>query len=84
MGFTTSLLNLVYWVGFGLVMTFQTPFVKCEFHCFLDFLTFGVGDHFQVLQVSEGTCTGQILSGWGTTFRSSKCQKGHVPSPVYD
>ena len=38
-----------------------------------------VGDRLQVVKVSEGTRTGKLFSGWGTTSRSSRCQKGHVP-----
>ena len=36
---------------------------------------FGVEDHFQVLKVSEWTCT---FRGWGTTSRSFRCVKIHV------
>ena len=43
---------------------------------YLSWITFWAwGDHFQVLKVSEGTCT---CLGWGTTSRSSWCLKIHV------
>ena len=35
----------------------------------------GMGDHFRVLKVSEGTCT---FGGWGATSRSFRCLKVHV------
>ena len=64
---------------------------------------FGLGGHFQVHKVSEGTCTARyflgggplsgpqgvwrdmhrkIFWGCGTTSRSLRCQKGHVPENI--
>ena len=45
----------------------------------------GLGDHFQVLKLSFGTCISTKQWGWGTTSRSARCRRGHVPShsPTY-
>ena len=42
---------------------------------------FGAGDYFQVLKVSEGTCTRKLFRGWGTTSRQYACQDGGKARP---
>ena len=37
---------------------------------------FGVGDHFQVLKASEGTCNGKVFWGVGDHFQVLKVSEG--------
>ena len=39
-------------------------------------MKFGVRDHFQVLKVSEGTCTGKIFLGVGDHFQVLQVPRG--------
>ena len=43
----------------------------------------GVGDHCQVLEVPEGTCTGKIFLGAGDHFQVLKVSKGTCTGKIF-